>query len=513
MVTDQKHSSDSAQFQRDQVIRRTEKTARIFGLDKQNAEVYSTLSGEIKALTNRLDHYCSQHKKLKKRVKPLEERVKWLDDNVDELFTIEYCNCSKESINTSSESSSSEEFDSDHAPPERENLTIRRSQEASSARVDIIILKYLPDLKHASVTGPDWPDQFPEILLGSPWMRENSVRLNMCNSTLTIDDNFIQHILFMAHLGVINLPELLERILYFLAVDKTLYPALFVSRLWYRCGAPILWKRIELKWKNKCHSRLKKFIKLVRRKQKPVYCLNVIHLEISYYHSLSDKKIISIVHSCPNIIHLSFKNSVGFSNRALELIAGSYPNLKYLNLCDDRSFRTREVDDEGLWKIAKSCHKLEYLNIDYLTEITEHSICGIIRSNPKLQHLDLSYCKITDVTIEEIARSCLKLKYLNLRGCVNISKKAIDQLNPNTHVENYRDPIDIRAEMERVIELISRQPRVVNIRSRLHQILRQPNSNIFMTVDSGADHSTIDIRQAPRNYSIVLFDDLASPER
>ncbi|PKC64323.1 RNI-like protein [Rhizophagus irregularis] len=317
----------------------------------------------------------------------------------------------------------------------------------------------------------------------------------------------------MAHLGVINLPELLERILYFLAVDKTLYPALFVSRLWYRCGAPILWKRIELKWKNKCHSRLKKFIKLVRRKQKPVYCLNVIHLEISYYHSLSDKKIISIVHSCPNIIHLSFKNSVGFSNRALELIAGSYPNLKYLNLCDDRSFRTREVDDEGLWKIAKSCHKLEYLNIDYLTEITEHSICGIIRSNPKLQHLDLSYCKITDVTIEEIARSCLKLKYLNLRGCVNISKKAIDQLNPNTHVENYRDPIDIRAEMERVIELISRQPRVVNIRSRLHQILRQPNSNIFMTVDSGADHSTIDIRQAPRNYSIVLFDDLASPER
>ena len=41
------------------------------------------------------------------------------------------------------------------------------------------------------VTGPDWPDQFPEILLGSPWMRENSVRLNMCNSTLTIDNNFV----------------------------------------------------------------------------------------------------------------------------------------------------------------------------------------------------------------------------------------------------------------------------------------------------------------------------------
>ncbi|CAG8633660.1 521_t:CDS:2 [Rhizophagus irregularis] len=182
---------------------------------------------------------------------PAKNYTIWLDDNVDELFTIEYCNCSKESINTSSESSSSEEFDSDHAPPERENLTIRRSQEASSARVDIIILKYLPDLKHASgindiwerealmqislvkkivkiayakdnsiprvygfldesystlgkvnlriilndgekhkiiptefiVTGPDWPDQFPEILLGSPWMRENSITRSKMSTT------------------------------------------------------------------------------------------------------------------------------------------------------------------------------------------------------------------------------------------------------------------------------------------------------------------------------------------
>ncbi|PKC51508.1 hypothetical protein RhiirA1_483593 [Rhizophagus irregularis] len=117
MVTNQKHSFDTSSEQ--EVIRYTKILAQAFGLNEQNAEVYSTLSGEIKALTKRLDHYCSQHRKLKKRVKPLEERVKWLDDNVDELFTMEHCNCNKESINTSSESSSSEEFNSDHAPPEK----------------------------------------------------------------------------------------------------------------------------------------------------------------------------------------------------------------------------------------------------------------------------------------------------------------------------------------------------------------------------------------------------------
>jgi hypothetical protein len=310
----------------------------------------------------------------------------------------------------------------------------------------------------------------------------------------------IQHILFMAHLGVINLPELLERILYFLAVDKSLYPVLFVSRLWYRCGAPILWRHIELKGEdsypgqplpndyNYCAkdrprfnkfirierakdlSRLKKFIKLVHWKQKPVYCSSITHFEISYYHSLSDKKIISIIHSCPNIIHLSFKNSMGFSNRVLELITGSYPNLKYLNLCDDRSggirsFRAREVDDGGLWRIAQSCYKLEYLNIAYRTEISEDSICGIIRSCPKLQHLDISFCKISDMTIEEVVRSCLNLKYINLRGCY-ISKEALDQLKPNIHAEIFHGLFDNRAVIERVVELLSRRP---HIRTQFHQ--------------------------------------------
>src|SRR6201999_930702 len=117
MVTDQKHSSDTSREQ--EIIRYTKILAQAFGLNEQNAEVYSVLSSENRALAKRMDHYCSRHRKLKKRIKLLEERVKWLDDNVDEPFTMEHCNCSKESINTSSESSSSEEFNSDHAPPEK----------------------------------------------------------------------------------------------------------------------------------------------------------------------------------------------------------------------------------------------------------------------------------------------------------------------------------------------------------------------------------------------------------
>ncbi|PKC01336.1 RNI-like protein [Rhizophagus irregularis] len=339
----------------------------------------------------------------------------------------------------------------------------------------------------------------------------------------------------MAQSTIFIIPEVLEHILHFLLIDKSLYPALFVSRLWYRCGAPILWRHIELKgkdlypgqslpndYKNYCAkdhprlnkfirierakdlSRLKKFIKLVRRKQTPVYCSNVTHLEISYYHSLSDKKIISIVHSCPNITHLSFINSIAFSNRALELIASSYPNLKYLNLCIDRpgGFSTREVDGSGLWRIVKSCHRLEYLNISNRREYSETSICNVIRSCPRLQQLDLSFCQITDITIKEIAGSCLNLKYLNLEGCNNISKEAVDQLvslNPNIHVENFvpiRIPsLDVIRELVRSLGIPHDAPRdVVSL-----------DNSIIDGLSRRLSERCILARPSPRNGGRLLY--------
>ncbi|CAJ0876080.1 6090_t:CDS:2, partial [Entrophospora sp. SA101] len=42
-------------------------------------------------------------------------------------------------------------------------------------------------------------------------------------------------------------------------------------------------------------------------------------------------------------------------------------------------------------------------------------------------------------TIREIARSCPNLKYLDLEGVKNISKKAIKQLNLNIHIDNFNE--------------------------------------------------------------------------
>ena len=74
MVTDQKHSSDVSSEQ--EVIRYTKILAQAFGLNEQNAEVYSALSGENRALKKQLEDYHSQHNTLENEAIPHKQRRK-----------------------------------------------------------------------------------------------------------------------------------------------------------------------------------------------------------------------------------------------------------------------------------------------------------------------------------------------------------------------------------------------------------------------------------------------------
>ncbi|GES83064.1 hypothetical protein GLOIN_2v1769769 [Rhizophagus clarus] len=174
------------------------------------------------------------------------------------------------------------------------------------------------------------------------------------------------------------------------------------------------------------------------------------------------------MHTFQNIIHLDFGGSMKLESigKVLKLIAESYPNLKYLNIS---ALCSGFGNDKGLCAIANSCYKIECLNISRRTEFSETSICNVIRSCPRLQQLDLSFCHITDITIKEIAGSCLNLKYLNLEGCNNISKEAVDQLvsslSPNIHVKNFvpiRVPsLDVIRELVRSLGIPHDAPRDV----------------------------------------------------
>lgn len=175
---------------------------------------------------------------------------------------------------------------------------------------------------------------------------------------------------------------------------------------------------------------MERFIKLICRKSwKPIYSLHTTHLKISYYHSLS-KKIKGIVYMFPNIIHLDFKKVEHFTSKALKLIMKSYPTLKYLNISilygkklADYISIVWEYSDKNLCIIANLCHKLEYLNSSNYTEFSEISIYNVIHSCPKLQQLDLNFCGISNITIEEIVRLYPNLNILIWEGIIKLVKK------------------------------------------------------------------------------------------
>jgi hypothetical protein len=85
IVTNQNYLSDVSNEQK--VIRCTEKLAQIFGLNEQNAKVYTALSGENRVLKKQLEDYHSQYNTLEKKVKKLKRDVRSLKielENLDE---------------------------------------------------------------------------------------------------------------------------------------------------------------------------------------------------------------------------------------------------------------------------------------------------------------------------------------------------------------------------------------------------------------------------------------------
>src|SRR3954451_2381599 len=139
----------------------------------------------------------------------------------------------------------------------------------------------------------------------------------------------IQHILFMTHTSVFNIQELLEQILHFLAINKSLYPVLFVNRFWYYTAGRILWKHIEFL----DSLRQKKFLRICRN-LKPFHVVNVRNLIFLFsYDEFSNKDINGIIGSYSNIEYLNFNATrKPISETAIINIAHSYPNILRLDL-------------------------------------------------------------------------------------------------------------------------------------------------------------------------------------
>ncbi|CAJ0643991.1 13651_t:CDS:1 [Entrophospora sp. SA101] len=211
------------------------------------------------------------------------------------------------------------------------------------------------------------------------------------------------------------LPEILTEIFSYLAEDKTLYPTLFVNRLWYLCSAPILWKRVEFVGCKKSLIYWKKFKEVVHTR-KSLYISKLNELYISRC-KVSGGTLYQIRGLCPNLRRLTISNCHGFSSETIGRIV--YPSLIYLK------FRHHRIKDKTIYNIASSCPNLTYLYLGYSEYISDISIIEIAKSCQKLKYIKIGGAHITDISLKEIAHLCSNLQHIHLIDCEKVTDYGI----------------------------------------------------------------------------------------
>src|SRR2546421_6111431 len=110
-----------------------------------------------------------------------------------------------------------------------------------------------------------------------------------------------------------------------------------------------------------------------------------------YFDSISlDAR--SLTMCCPNLRHLKIKGCRGLSNRVISKIA-QICHLESLNVT--RIMEIKNVKRFGKYKDMK--------------DIT---LCKITNSCPNLQYLKLGSSKLSDISMKEVAHSCINLCHL-----------------------------------------------------------------------------------------------------
>ena len=105
------------------------------------------------------------------------------------------------------------------------------------------------------------------------------------------------------------------------------------------------------------------------------------------------------------------------TNEACGVITHFCPNL----ICVDLSYCSN-IDDTGIKILANGLLKLQSIILTY-TNVGDTGVTALVRQCKQIELLNLEVCKrVTDKGIQNIARtSKLKLKHLNIGGCIKIS--------------------------------------------------------------------------------------------
>jgi len=132
-------------------------------------------------------------------------------------------------------------------------------------------------------------------------------------------------------------------------------------------------------------------------------------INLSFCINITAEGIKALVHQC-NSLHTISLCHCSISDQALFHIASSLPNLKSLSLSG-----CQHISDAAVQKLLAKCSDLQYLDISHCKTLSSSSIKAVAGLS-SLLHLDLSWCSdaISESSIQKLAKGCHKLQYLGV---------------------------------------------------------------------------------------------------
>lgn len=153
-----------------------------------------------------------------------------------------------------------------------------------------------------------------------------------------------------------------------------------------------------------------------------------IDLSGDHCEPITDEAISHVARSCQRLQRLNIAGRNKVSNRGLSIIARHCPLLKELNVekCDD-------ISDKGIKSIARRCCELKVLSVARCQKISDKGIRFVAQKCPSLQSLNISGCGgVSDKSLTSVGEHCHLLRDINLKDLQGITFYGIESLVSGT---------------------------------------------------------------------------------
>lgn len=157
---------------------------------------------------------------------------------------------------------------------------------------------------------------------------------------------------------------------------------------------------------------------------------NLSAINLKHCVQLTDVGLMDLTSTCRLLQRIRVYGCTFITDAAMKSISKSHSDcLLWLDIgqCDG-------IGDEGIISIAQSCHRLQWIDISRSLypgqcQVTNKSIEAVVDGCPDLELLDLSYWTLlSDDTLCHLAKKCVSLKSLSLKGLDVITRRSILEL-------------------------------------------------------------------------------------